>query len=121
MHGVSCVPTKLSRVCVWAGVLSGNWASSRLGGLPGHPPLPSTGSPLCAPLPHLPPHLTLPCAPLSPAPRCSEIVHFLTDNDSIGEAICKRGEALGAAAVIMAKHQRGAIAEFFLGSVTKYW
>lgn len=49
-----------------------------------------------------------------------EIVHFLTDNDSIGEAICKRGEALGAAAVIMAKHQRGAIAEFFLGSVTKY-
>lgn len=48
-------------------------------------------------------------------------MHFLTDNDSIGEAICKRGEALGAAAVIMAKHQRGAIAEFFLGSVTKYW
>ncbi|KAI3428123.1 hypothetical protein D9Q98_006506 [Chlorella vulgaris] len=49
-----------------------------------------------------------------------EIVHFLTDNDSIGEAICKRAEALNAAAVVMAKHQRGAIAEFFLGSVTKY-
>lgn len=49
-----------------------------------------------------------------------EIVHFLTDNDSIGEAICKRAEALQAAAVVMAKHQRGAIAEFFLGSVTKY-
>jgi nucleotide-binding universal stress UspA family protein len=43
-------------------------------------------------------------------------VHFLTDNDSIGEAICKRAEALNAAAVVMAKHQRGAIAEFFLGS-----
>jgi nucleotide-binding universal stress UspA family protein len=49
-----------------------------------------------------------------------EIVHFLTDNDSIGEAICKRAEALNASAVVMAKHQRGAIAEFFLGSVTKY-
>ncbi|KAI7840666.1 hypothetical protein COHA_005588 [Chlorella ohadii] len=49
-----------------------------------------------------------------------EIVHFLTDNDSIGEAVCKRAEALNAAAVVMAKHQRGAIAEFFLGSVTKY-
>jgi hypothetical protein len=43
-------------------------------------------------------------------------VHFLTDNDSIGEAICKRAEALNASAVVMAKHQRGAIAEFFLGS-----
>lgn len=43
-------------------------------------------------------------------------MHFLTDNDSIGEAICKRAEALNAAAVVMAKHQRGAIAEFFLGS-----
>lgn len=43
-------------------------------------------------------------------------MHFLTDNDSIGEAVCKRAEALNAAAVVMAKHQRGAIAEFFLGS-----
>lgn len=49
-----------------------------------------------------------------------EIVHFLTDADSIGEAICKRAAALNAAAVCMAKHQRGAISEFFLGSTTKY-
>lgn len=49
-----------------------------------------------------------------------EIVHFLTDNDSIGEAICKRAEVLKAAAVVLAKHQRGRISEFFLGSVTKY-
>jgi hypothetical protein len=48
-----------------------------------------------------------------------EIVHFLTDNDSIGEAITKRAEALKAAAVVVAKHQRGKISEFFLGSVTK--
>ncbi|KDD72741.1 hypothetical protein H632_c2951p0, partial [Helicosporidium sp. ATCC 50920] len=49
-----------------------------------------------------------------------EIVHFLTDNDSIGEAIVKRAEVLKAAVVIMAKHQRNALTEFFLGSVTKY-
>lgn len=48
-----------------------------------------------------------------------EIVHFLTDNDSIGEAIVKRAEVLKAAVVIMAKHQRNALTEFFLGSVTK--
>ncbi len=57
----------------------------------------------------------LPSFPPRSFPR-REIVHFLTDNDSIGEAICKRAEALNAAAVVMAKHQRGAIAEFFLGS-----
>lgn len=49
-----------------------------------------------------------------------EIVHFLTDNDSIGEAICKRSEALNANAVAMAKHQRGKISEMFLGSAAKY-
>lgn len=49
-----------------------------------------------------------------------EIVHFLTDNDSIGEAIVKRADAIDAAAVVLAKHQRGKVAEFFLGSVTKY-
>lgn len=49
-----------------------------------------------------------------------EIVHFLTDADSIGEAICKRAEALNAGAVLLAKHQRGAISEFFLGSTSKF-
>ena len=53
-------------------------------------------------------------------PYAVEIVHFLTDADSIGEAICKRADALKASAVCMAKHQRGAISEFFLGSTTKY-
>ena len=43
-------------------------------------------------------------------------MHYLNDNDSIGEAVCKRAEALNAAAVVMAKHQRGKVAEFFLGS-----
>jgi nucleotide-binding universal stress UspA family protein len=49
-----------------------------------------------------------------------EIVHFMTDNDSIGEAICKRADALNASAVFLAKHNRGTISEWFLGSVTKY-
>lgn len=49
-----------------------------------------------------------------------EIAHFLTDADSIGEAICKRAEALSAAVVLLAKHQKGALSEFFLGSSTKY-
>ena len=49
-----------------------------------------------------------------------EVVHFLTDADSIGEAVCKRASALNAAAVCMAKHTRSGLAEFFLGSTTKY-
>jgi len=49
-----------------------------------------------------------------------EIVRFSTDNDSIGEVLCKRAQALNAVAVVMASHNKGAIKEFFLGSVTKY-
>ena len=49
-----------------------------------------------------------------------EIVHYLMDKDSIGDAVCKRSAALNAAAVVMAKHQQGKISEFFLGSTTKY-
>ena len=49
-----------------------------------------------------------------------EIGHFLVDADSIGEAVCKRADALDAAAVVMAKHQRSAVSEFFLGSTAKY-
>jgi nucleotide-binding universal stress UspA family protein len=52
-------------------------------------------------------------------PCAAEIVHFLTDADSIGEAVCRRAAALRPAAVCMAKHQRGRISEFFLGSATK--
>lgn len=53
-------------------------------------------------------------------PYAVEIVHYLTDRESIGEALCKRADALNAAALCMAKHNRGAINEFFLGSTTKY-
>jgi len=49
-----------------------------------------------------------------------EITKFATDNDSIGSIICKRAEQLNAAAVVMAKHSKGKLQEFFVGSVTSY-
>ncbi|KAG1670773.1 hypothetical protein FOA52_014001 [Chlamydomonas sp. UWO 241] len=49
-----------------------------------------------------------------------EIVRFATDNESIGAVVCKRAAQLNAAAVVMAKHTRGSIAEFIVGSVTSY-
>ncbi len=38
-----------------------------------------------------------------------ELVRFATDNESIGAIICKRAEQLQASAVVMAKHNKGAI------------
>ena len=40
--------------------------------------------------------------------HCSqiEIVRFSTDNDSIGEVLCRRAEAVDAVAVIMASHNK---------------
>ncbi len=35
-----------------------------------------------------------------------EIVRFSTDNDSIGEVLCKRAQALNACAVVMASHNK---------------
>ena len=49
-----------------------------------------------------------------------EIVKFATDTDSIGSIICKRADQLNAAAVALAKHNKGQIKEFFLGSVCSY-
>ena len=46
-------------------------------------------------------------APLNPEPQ-------------VGSIVCKRAEQLGAAMVVMAKHNKGAIKEFFLGSSTKF-
>ena len=55
-------------------------------------------------------------------PHQVEISKFsLTDdNDSIGSIICKRAEQINAVAVVLAKHNKGRIAEFFVGSVTNY-
>lgn len=53
-------------------------------------------------------------------PHKVEITHFNTDKDSIGKLICFRAEESATPAVIMSKHNQGAIKEFFMGSVTKY-
>lgn len=49
-----------------------------------------------------------------------EIVRFMTDADSIGEAVTKRASAINAAAIIIQSHNKGSLKEFFLGSVSKY-
>ena len=38
----------------------------------------------------------------------------------MGAIICKRAEQLDAGMVVMAKHDKGALKEFFLGSSTKH-
>eukprot|EP01025_Chloroclados_australasicus_P013614 TRINITY_DN16405_c2_g1_i3.p1 TRINITY_DN16405_c2_g1~~TRINITY_DN16405_c2_g1_i3.p1 ORF type:complete len:176 (-),score=15.88 TRINITY_DN16405_c2_g1_i3:11-538(-) len=51
------------------------------------------------------------------------LVHLIkseVDNDAIGRVICEKAESLHAAVVVLAKHTRGAIKEFFLGSVCMY-
>jgi len=50
-----------------------------------------------------------------------EIVKFATDTDSIGSIICKRAAQLNAGIVVMAKHNKGCIKEFLIGSCTNYW
>ncbi|GBF98512.1 adenine nucleotide alpha hydrolase [Raphidocelis subcapitata] len=50
-------------------------------------------------------------------------VHLIrcdTSTDSIGALISSRAESLQVAVVVMAKHNKGAVREFFLGSCTSY-
>ncbi|KAF6258369.1 hypothetical protein COO60DRAFT_1126475 [Scenedesmus sp. NREL 46B-D3] len=49
-----------------------------------------------------------------------DIVRGCVDKDSIGALVCQRAEQVEAVAVVMAKHSRGPIKEFFIGSVTNY-
>jgi len=44
-----------------------------------------------------------------------EVVRGCVDNDSIGALLCRRAEQLNAAVLLMAKHNRGAVKEFFIG------
>jgi hypothetical protein len=94
----------------------------------------ATGSPQAAPPPLLPTAaLQIPfcrllrcrspsadCCPLLQIPFKLEMLHYSTDDDSIGSMICKRAEHLNAAAVVMARHNQGRLKELFLGSVTNY-
>jgi nucleotide-binding universal stress UspA family protein len=49
-----------------------------------------------------------------------EVARSCVDCDSIGELVCKRAQKLNAAVLLMAKHKRGALKEFFIGSVSNY-
>lgn len=42
------------------------------------------------------------------------------DADSVGNVVCTKAGALGAAALVMASHSKSKLAELFLGSVTNY-
>ena len=46
---------------------------------------------------------------LTQVPYNLEVTRFATDNDSVGSVIAKRSEQLNAAAVVIAKHTRGAL------------
>lgn len=49
-----------------------------------------------------------------------EIVHFNKGANAVGEMICERAKDLPAAAVVMARHEKGALQRVFLGSTTTY-
>jgi nucleotide-binding universal stress UspA family protein len=42
------------------------------------------------------------------------------DNDAIGHVVCQEAKQLEPAAVVLAKHHRGRMQEFFMGSVCKH-
>lgn len=50
----------------------------------------------------------------------AEVVHFATDADSVSLIVEARAIKLDAAAVILAKHAKGAIKQLFLGSTAKH-
>ncbi|CAK0783728.1 hypothetical protein CVIRNUC_006927 [Coccomyxa viridis] len=53
-------------------------------------------------------------------PHKVEIVRFRTDAKSVGDVIVERAADLNAAAVVMKKHDIGAIRAFFVGSATEH-
>jgi nucleotide-binding universal stress UspA family protein len=51
------------------------------------------------------------------------VVHIIkseVDTESVGHVLCKKADELEAVAIVMASHNKGRMAEFFLGSVTNY-
>jgi hypothetical protein len=51
---------------------------------------------------------------------CVTPLHDAAAATAAGALVCRRAEQIDAAVVLMAKHQRGAMKEFFVGSVTNY-
>ncbi|KAG2499538.1 hypothetical protein HYH03_002484 [Edaphochlamys debaryana] len=55
--------------------------------------------------------------------QTTPIVHIVkseVDTNSVGHVICMKAEELRAAAILMGSHNKGPVAEFFLGSVSQY-
>eukprot|EP00878_Enallax_costatus_P017120 GHUV01017975.1.p1 GENE.GHUV01017975.1~~GHUV01017975.1.p1 ORF type:complete len:161 (+),score=47.40 GHUV01017975.1:79-561(+) len=58
-----------------------------------------------------------------PATIKAPVVHIIkseVDTESVGHVLCKKAEELDAVGIVMASHNKGRMAEFFLGSVTQY-
>ena len=74
------------------------------------------------PLQELAPHheLISPLPSHTQLPYQVEILRHSTDSDSVGSAICERARKLDAALVVLSKHNKGVLQEFFVGSVTNY-
>lgn len=49
-----------------------------------------------------------------------EMARSQTDADSVGAVLCQRATDLGAAALIMASHNKSALKAWFLGSASRY-
>lgn len=68
--------------------------------------------------------IILPCIPASftihPFPLCAAAPQSEVDTESVGHVLCKKADELEAVAIVMASHNKGRMAEFFLGSVTNY-
>ena len=61
----------------------------------------------------------LPAAP-DGRPPVVHIVKSEVDTETIGHLLVKKAEELDAACIVVARHNKGRIAELFLGSVTTY-
>lgn len=62
-------------------------------------------------------------ARLPPHIQTTPIVHIVkseTDTSSVGHIICQKAEEIHAACILMGNHNKGPLAEFFMGSVSQY-
>lgn len=74
--------------------------------------------------PHLLPHHPCVSTPRPPPADCHNptpiAIQSEVDTESVGHVLCKKADELDAVAIVMASHNKGRMAEFFLGSVTNY-
>ena len=64
-------------------------------------------------------HAYLP-AVSTPTRLAYPIVQSEVDTNSVGHVICMKAEELKASCVLMGSHNKGPVAEFFMGSVSQY-